>query len=125
LNPPFVQDDAFTFSPLDARPGRPGAPVDWLVSDVIAFPERVAPLLQAWCGGRWARVGLVVTMKFKGTEPNLAALAAALDAAEALGYVARAKHFFSNKNEVTIMLAPGAPGAGGGENGWEGGSEDG
>lgn len=106
----FVEGDAFSFSPLEARPGWPGASVDWLVSDVIAYPERVFPLLQAWCGGRWATEGLIVTMKFKGQEPHLAALSAALDAARALGYAARAKHFFSNKNEVTIMLAPSSVG---------------
>ena len=56
------------------------------------------------CAGRWATEGMVVTMKFKGTEPNLAALSEAMGVAEAHGYSARAKHFFSNKNEVTIML---------------------
>jgi hypothetical protein len=112
-NMTFVEGDAFSFCPLDARPGWPGGAVDWLVSDVIAFPERVVSLLQAWCGGQWATAGMVVTMKFKGEEPNLAALSAALETAAALGYSARAKHFFSNKNEVTLMLAPSAAGAGG------------
>eukprot|EP00967_Tisochrysis_lutea_P080024 scaffold109694_cov31-Tisochrysis_lutea.AAC.1 len=102
----FVEGDAFSFSPLDVDAGGPGKPVDWLVSDVIAFPERVTPLLRAWCGGRWATEGMVVTMKFKGDDPNMAALDDAMRGAEELGYNARAKHFFSNKNEVTIMLAP-------------------
>ena len=91
------QGDAFTFLP--------DGPVDWLVADVAAYPERVAELLEIWCGGRLAR-NLVVQMKFKGVT-DWQALAAALAAARSHGYGARARHFFNDKNEVTLMaVAP-------------------
>ena len=35
----------------------------WMVSDVVAYPERIIELLEWWCGGHWARF-MVVTMKF-------------------------------------------------------------
>ncbi len=55
----FRQGDAFTF--------RPGAPVDWLLCDVIAAPERSIELLLQWLREGWAR-RFVVTIKFKGHE---------------------------------------------------------
>jgi len=99
----FVQGDAFTFSPLDTDSGGGGKPVDWMVSDVIAEPQRVPELLEAWCQGKWAR-RMVVTMKFKG-DPDWEQLTRAGEMAEAAGYSYRSKHFFNNKNEVTLMLA--------------------
>lgn len=53
----FIQGDAFSF--------RPEQPVDWLVCDVIAAPERSAAMLLEWLGRsdtRW----FVVTLKLKG-----------------------------------------------------------
>ncbi|MEN9732726.1 MAG: hypothetical protein RLZ45_721 [Verrucomicrobiota bacterium] len=53
----FVRGDAFSF--------RPGRPVDWLVCDVIAAPERSAAMLLEWLERsetRW----FVVTLKLKG-----------------------------------------------------------
>ena len=91
------QGDAFAF--------RPEAPVDWLVSDVAAFPERVAELLEIWCSARLA-TNLVVQMKFKGATDWLA-LDVALATARRHGFAARARHFFNDKNEVTLMaVAP-------------------
>ena len=81
--------------------------VDWLVSDVIAYPERVTELLERWCGNQWAK-RMVVTMKFQG-DPDWAALEQACEVAAARGYAVRVKHFFSNKNEVTLMLVEGSP----------------
>ncbi|MDP6946528.1 MAG: DNA gyrase subunit A, partial [Myxococcota bacterium] len=43
----FVRGDAFKF--------QPDAPVDWLVSDVVAYPERVIALIEQWCTRRAAR----------------------------------------------------------------------
>jgi 23S rRNA (cytidine2498-2'-O)-methyltransferase len=54
----FVRGDAFRFTPA--------APVDWLLCDVIAAPERSMDLLRTWVAQRWAR-HFVVTLKFKGT----------------------------------------------------------
>ena len=95
----FVQGDAFTFTPEQGS-------VDYAVSDVIAFPERCLELLERWCGHGWAE-RLVFTMKFKGAEPDFAAIDAALALATRLGFEARCKHFFANKNEVTLMVRKG------------------
>lgn len=96
----FTRGDAFAFEPEREA----GEPTTWMVSDVIAYPARVTELLERWCGGEWAR-RMVVTMKFQGDTPNWDELQVAIDRARELGYACRAKHFFSNKNEVTLMLA--------------------
>ncbi len=53
----FVRGDAFAFEPE--------TPVDWLLCDVIAAPERSIDLLRRWVERRWTR-HFVVTIKFKG-----------------------------------------------------------
>ncbi len=53
----FVQGDAFKF--------KPAAPVDWLVCDVIAAPERSMGLVTEWVREQRAR-RFIVTIKFKG-----------------------------------------------------------
>jgi len=98
----FIQGDAFTFEPPNVSENGSKQEV-WMVSDVIAYPDRILELIERWCGGRWA-THLVVTMKFQGTEPSFGDLKASIDLAKSLGYDCRAKHFFNNKNEVTLML---------------------
>lgn len=75
--------------------------------DVIADPSRVPELLKAWCDAKWAR-RMVVTMKFKG-EPDWAQLEKAEEVAAEAQYAFRSKHFFNNKNEITLMLAQEPP----------------
>ena len=107
----FRSGDAFAFVPLEAIQQRPSSsllkPTQprnlWMISDVIAYPDRVIELLERWCGGHWATI-MIVTMKFQGTKPSLADLEVAFDTAKRYGYICRAKHFFNNKNEVTLML---------------------
>jgi hypothetical protein len=116
----FVKGDAFAFAPTAAptataattttsnnrpSPTEEGVAPEhtWMVSDVIAYPERVIELLERWCGGRWAKY-LIVTMKFQGDKPALDDLDHAIDVVESHGYHCRAKHFFNNKNEVTLMI---------------------
>lgn len=53
----FHQGDAFTF--------RPDRPMDWLICDVIAAPERTIDLLKDWVLHQRAR-RFIVTLKFKG-----------------------------------------------------------
>jgi 23S rRNA (cytidine2498-2'-O)-methyltransferase len=52
----FLRGDAFQFEPRQ--------PVDWLLCDVIAPPERSAELLLRWLQKRWCR-HFVVTLKLK------------------------------------------------------------
>ena len=89
----WVEGDAFRWLPAE--------PVQWMVSDVIAFPHRVPELLAVWCSAPWAR-RIVVQMKFKGS-PDFDLIEAALAVARQAGWWVRAKHFFNDKHEVTFM----------------------
>jgi len=87
----YVRGDAFRF--------RPEAPVDWLLADVIAFPDRPLALLEAWLEGGWCR-RFAVTFKFRG-RPEL-------EVVQALKALLRAgtrdfgvRQLQENKNEVT------------------------
>lgn len=87
----FQKGDAFAFEP-EAR-------VDWLICDVIAFPEKSVELLERWLSKGWCR-RFCFTLKFKG-EAEL----------ELLEYTKKllashcSRHFLkqlcNNKNEVT------------------------
>jgi len=94
----FVKGDAFTFEPPDM------GEESWMISDVIAYPDRVTELLSRWCENKWAS-NMIVTMKFQGTEPDLDQLDKAVRLVEDYGYSCRVKHFFNNKNEVTFMVS--------------------
>jgi 23S rRNA U2552 (ribose-2'-O)-methylase RlmE/FtsJ len=93
----FVAGDAFAYQP-HLSPS-----VDWMMSDIIAYPERMIGLLDKWCSGHWAK-HMIVTIKFQGITPNWDALHTAIEVVQSHGYHARAKHFFNNKNEVTLMI---------------------
>jgi 23S rRNA (cytidine2498-2'-O)-methyltransferase len=54
------------FQPGDAFRFQPPRPVDWLLCDVIAAPERTAALLLDWLRRGWCR-HFVVTVKLKDT----------------------------------------------------------
>lgn len=99
----FVSGDAFSFVPTPDLSSPPDSRDVWMVSDVIAFPDRILELLERWCGQKWAQY-MIVTMKFHGTQPDFPALQEAINLARHHGYHIRAKHFFNNKNEVTLML---------------------
>lgn len=102
----FVKGDAFTYSPPAAsdRMDKNFSPRNsWMVSDVIAYPERIIELLDRWCGNHWAS-HMVITMKFQGDKPAFDELEKACSVTEGHGYICRAKHFFNNKNEVTLMI---------------------
>jgi hypothetical protein len=95
----FVKGDAFTFVP---PPKKYVEQSRWMVSDIIAYPDRIQELLERWCGGHWAS-HLVVTVKFQGEMPAWSELDKCIQIAENHGYECRAKHFFNNKHEVTLM----------------------
>lgn len=86
----FQQGDAFKFKPT--------APVDWLLCDVIAAPERNIGLLLDWLRGGHAR-RFIVSIKFKGDSeyPLLDPLKAELPALCREFYLTR---LCANKNEV-------------------------
>lgn len=101
LAPTLMKDKYIRFVTADAFAWRPPQPVDWIVSDIIAYPQRVPELLQVWCGeGRADR--LVIQMKFKGW-PDFDLIDAAIQVCRSAGYFARAKHFFNDKHEITLM----------------------
>ncbi len=89
--------DAFGFAPE--------APVDWLLCDVIAEPERSVALLE-----RWIDLGLcrrfIVHLKFKGTG-RYALSDQAIARARASGRfsIARRKHLVADKHELTLFGA--------------------
>jgi 23S rRNA (cytidine2498-2'-O)-methyltransferase len=61
------------FQAADAFGFKPPHPVDWLLCDVIAAPERTANLLISWLKNRWCR-RFVVTLKVKdSTEGDVLA----------------------------------------------------
>jgi len=115
----FVKGDAFAFEPIDvfgsatasadhvlasataSPPTAMTAQVDWLLSDIIAFPSRIYELLETWLSRRWCRQ-FCVTIKFRGAD-DYAILAdfKRLLAKHCDEYLLRRLH--SNKNEVTAI----------------------
>ena len=89
----FVRGDAFCYEPPE--------PVDWLLCDVIAFPERSYELLETWLAKRWCRQ-FCVTIKFKGQDeyPKLEGFKAGLARTGADFCLRR---LCANKNEVTAF----------------------
>lgn len=86
----FHQGDAFKF--------RPGAPVDWLLCDIIAAPQRSMDLLLEWLRARLMR-RFIVTIKFKGGE-EYGLLSQLKEQAPPLCADFRLTRLCANKNEV-------------------------
>jgi len=101
----LMKDRKVHFHKADAFAWRPDRPVDWLVSDVVAYPDRILELIETWAGGQLAN-RIVVQMKFRG-PPDHAKIADGLARFEAAGYGARVRHFFNDKNEITFMAVRG------------------
>lgn len=91
----FHQGDAFKF--------KPETPVDWLVCDVIAAPQRSIDLLLEWLRARLMR-RFVVTIKFKGAD-EYALLDQLKREAPALCADFRLSRLCANKNEVCAFGA--------------------
>lgn len=84
------QHSAFALDP------KAEAAVDWLFCDIIAYPERLLPLIRAWIEAERCR-HVVCTLKFQGaTDHTAAEMFAALPGA-------RVAHLFNNKHELTFM----------------------
>jgi 23S rRNA (cytidine2498-2'-O)-methyltransferase len=70
--------------------------VDWLCSDVIAYPERLLGLIRGWVEAGVAR-HIVCTIKFQGATDHAAAEAfAAIPGGQVV-------HLFHNKHELTFL----------------------
>ena len=81
---------------LDSAFALPVEPVDWLFSDVIAYPARLLALVERWiAAGSVQRI--VCSVKFQGATDHAAA-----DAFAALPG-GRLVHLFHNKHELTFL----------------------
>ncbi len=89
----FVKGDAFAYEPPQ--------PVDWLLCDVAAFPQRTLELLAQWLGQHWCR-NFVVTTKFRGSE-GYELLPAYKQLLRDSGYEFQLRRLNANKNEMTSM----------------------
>ncbi len=80
-------DSAFAMAP---------EPVDWLFSDVIAYPDRLLALVRRWIEAGAAR-HIVCTIKFQGATDH--------DAADAFAAIpnGRVLHLSHNKHELTFL----------------------
>lgn len=90
-----------TFRSADAFEFVPAQPVDWLLSDVIAAPERSIELIRSWVAEGWCRAFLV-TVKFKGRG----AYGLLEELKEWLRHHTRRfllRQLVVNKNEVTVI----------------------
>lgn len=81
---------------LDSAFSVPPEPVDWLFSDIVAYPDRLLSLVRHWIDARAVR-HVVCTIKFQGPTDH--------DAAEAFGAVPGGQviHLFHNKHELTFL----------------------
>lgn len=102
----LMEHPRLTFHPGDAFAFRPETPVDWLICDVIAAPERSLALLRQWLSEGWCR-NFVVTVKFKGTVdyPLLDPLKAYLPT---VCSDFRLTRLCANRNEVCVAGVAGA-----------------
>lgn len=99
LRDDLMRDPGLTFVRGDAFAYVPSSPVDWLLSDVVAFPMRVRTLLAEWLGAERCRY-FCVTVKFRGRDDD-----AALEDVKALlrsvPYDFALRRLSANKNEAT------------------------
>jgi 23S rRNA (cytidine2498-2'-O)-methyltransferase len=89
-NVEFMKASAFALQPADVEP------VDWLVSDVVCYPDRLYRLVETWLASGRTR-NMVCTVKFQGAT-DMAAVRrfAALPGSRLL-------HLHHNKHELTWM----------------------
>lgn len=101
LDPRLMKDRRVTFATGDAFKWLPEKPLDLMVCDVIAAPDRTLSLMERWITQKLCR-SFCVTVKFKGA-PDFAVLR---DLKEFLADSCQrfvGKQLTCNKNEVTIV----------------------
>jgi 23S rRNA (cytidine2498-2'-O)-methyltransferase len=81
---------------IDSAFALPPEPVDWLCSDIVAYPDRLLALVHRWIEAKAAK-NIVCTIKFQGQTDH--------DAAEAFAAIpgSRVVHLFHNKHELTFL----------------------
>ncbi|MBB2202745.1 SAM-dependent methyltransferase [Gluconacetobacter tumulisoli] len=84
------RDSAFGINPADM------GPVDWMFSDIIAYPPRLLALARRWVAAGTAR-RIVMTIKFQGGTDH--------ETAEAFAAIpgGRVQHLWHNKHELTFF----------------------
>ncbi len=90
-NVSFLNQSAFALDPTQLD-----TPIDWLLSDVACYPERLYELVLKWIEAKAAK-SMILTIKLQG-ETDFAML----DKFKALPN-ARVLHLFNNKHEVTFF----------------------
>ncbi len=88
-NVEMMRESAFALDPT---------PVDWLFSDIVAYPDRLYGLVRRWIAANCVR-RIVCTVKFQGDTDF-----AAIDAFRAIPG-GRLLHLFHNKHELTFCWA--------------------
>ncbi len=84
------QESAFAMDPSQEPP------VDWLVCDVIAYPERLLTLVRNWIASGKTK-NIICTLKFQAaTDHDSAEAFAAIEGGEV-------RHLFHNKHELTFL----------------------
>jgi len=90
----FIKGDGFKYVPANT-------PVDWLLCDMIAFPERSLQLLEEWLLNGWCHK-FILTFKFKGHEDHIL-----LSQIKAILLktcsIFKLRHMLNNKNEIMAM----------------------
>jgi 23S rRNA (cytidine2498-2'-O)-methyltransferase len=83
------QESAFALDPTQEQP------VDWLVCDVIAYPERLLTLVRNWIASGKAK-NIICTLKFQAATDH--------ESAEAFAAIegGQVSHLFHNKHELTF-----------------------
>lgn len=96
LDPALMASPRVEFRSADAFQYLPDKndPVDWLLSDVICYPAKLYPLVEAWVRSGKAK-HLVITIKFQG-EANPADIAKFQE-------LGRVLHLAHNKHELTFL----------------------
>ncbi|MBL7662666.1 hypothetical protein JNK13_07935 [bacterium] len=100
LRSDLMRNPRLQFHAQDAFKFVPEAQVDWLICDLIAFPEKTLKLLELYLENKYCRK-FIVTLKFRGNEDYqiLSAAKKIVRKFTSRCYVGRMQ---SNKNEVTL-----------------------
>lgn len=89
----FLKTDAFEYFPAE--------PVDWLLSDIIAFPDRICELLARWLGERRCRA--VLRHREISRHNDDAELERVKDVLRGSGYRFGLRRLTANKNEACTL----------------------